>query len=184
MEQQSTQRRRTASVWRCRDLPFSNREPQFSVSGFQHEQICTSNHCTHLISHCACPVIHCRISKQNLRPRHTKLSLIIRQPMGKLYQTPLLPAEKDQVTRNRSIGRPNFFSACSEESRLWSAERQLQTALQTPAPPIATPLLSTNQVLVSSANHNPTFPLLCFVYTVISPLWKAERAWASYKYAF
>lgn len=109
MEQQSTQRRRTASVWRCRDLPFSNREPQFSVSGFQHEQICTSNHCTHLISHCACPVIHCRISKQNLRPRHTKLSLIIRQPMGKLYQTPLLPAEKDQVTRNRSIGRPNFF---------------------------------------------------------------------------
>lgn len=29
--------------------------------------------------------------------------------MGKLYQTPLLPVEEDQVTRNYSIGRPNYF---------------------------------------------------------------------------
>lgn len=53
-------------IWRNKDLPSSNREPQSSISGFQHDQICTSNHCTHLISHCACPVNHCRISKQNL----------------------------------------------------------------------------------------------------------------------
>lgn len=76
------------------------REPRYTISGFQHEQICTSNPCTHWMSHCACPVNHCRISKQNLRRRQTKLSLIIRSPVGKLYQTPLLPAEKDQVTRS------------------------------------------------------------------------------------
>lgn len=29
--------------------------------------------------------------------------------MGKLYQTPLLPVEEDQVTRKYSIGRPNSF---------------------------------------------------------------------------
>ena len=100
---------RTAAIPHNKDLPSSNREPQSSVSGFQHDQICTSNHCTHLISHCACPVNHSRISKQNLRLRHTKLSLIIRLPVGKLYQTPLLPAVKDQVTGIYSIGRPNSF---------------------------------------------------------------------------
>lgn len=170
-------------VWRCRDLPFSNREPQFSISGFQHEQICTSNHCTHLISHCACPVIHCRISKQNLRPRHTKLSLIIRQPMGKLYQTPLLPAEKDQVTRNRSIGRPNSFphaarnhafdpqkGSCKRLSRRQPHQSRLQLS-----PPIR--FLSPAPTIIQPSH-------CCFVYTGISPLWKAVRAWASYKYAF
>lgn len=37
--------------------------------------------------------------------------------MGKLYQTALHPAEKDQVTRKLLNRRAKFFSACGEESR-------------------------------------------------------------------
>lgn len=55
--------------------------------------------------------------KQNLRLSHTKLSLIIRRPTGKLYQTALHPAEKDQVTRKLLNRRAKFFSACGEEPR-------------------------------------------------------------------
>lgn len=67
-----------AFIWCTKDLSSQTEEPQSSISGFQHDQICTSNHCAHLISHYVCPVNHCRISKQNLRLRLTKLSLIIR----------------------------------------------------------------------------------------------------------
>lgn len=55
--------------------------------------------------------------KQNLRLSHTKLSLIIHRPVGKLYQTALHPAVRDQVTHKLLNRRAKFFSACGKESR-------------------------------------------------------------------
>lgn len=102
--------------------------------------------------------------------------------MGKLYQTPLLPVEKDQVTSNYSIGRPNSFPHAARNHAFDPKKRQLQMPLQIPAPPIALPLSSTNQGIVSGTNHNPTY--CCFFCLMISPLWKAMKAWAANKYAF
>lgn len=87
--------------------------------------------------------------------------------MGKLYQTPPFPVEQDQVTSNYSIWRPNSFPHAAKESRLWSEQRQLQMPLQIRAPPIAFPHPSTNQGLVSSTNHNPTY--CCSLCSDLSP---------------
>lgn len=83
--------------------------------------------------------------KQNLRLSHTKLSLIIRRPVGKLYQTALHPAVKDQVTHKLLNRRAKFFSACGKESRFdpvrkaathASPDRKATNRASTSSPPI------------------------------------------------
>lgn len=66
--------------------------------------------------------------------------------MGKLYQTALLPAEKDQVTRKLLNWKARFFSACGEEPRFdpikaaayASPDRKAANRASTSSPPIRT----------------------------------------------
>lgn len=96
--------------------------------------------------------------------------------MGKLYQTSLAPCGEGPGDQQLLNLKAKFFSACSKESRLWSKQRQLQMPLQILAPPIALPLPSTNQDLVSSTNHNPTsfFPPFTYWFHPFKKHWKHE----------
>lgn len=92
--------------------------------------------------------------------------------MGKLYQTALLPAEKDQVTCKLLNWKARFFSACGEEPRFDPVRK---------AAAYASPdRKATNRAATSSPPIRSSSPsLFFFLYMVVSPPFVTLNAWAA-----
>lgn len=117
------------------------------ISGFQHEQICTSNQCPRLINYCACPVNHCWISqaKSQTEP-HKAISDYMLAHRETLSNCSASCGERPGDSQTTQI-KPKFFSACGEESCFDSVRKAAAYASPDRK---ATNWLSTNQVFVSS----------------------------------
>lgn len=148
---------------------WCNKEPQYSITGFQHEQICTSNHCTIVISHCACPVYHCGLSQAKSQTEAHKAIFDYKQTHGETLSNCSASCREEPGDSNYSIVKPNSFPHAARNHAFDPVREAAANASPDSSP--------TNRASTSFPPIRFLSPTL-LSFLVISPLCNRMNAWA------